>query len=212
MTIPVVLHQAPHERSAVEKLVRYCRELDGTEIKVFSFTEPAGLRYPANANWSFRQVAKEMRGEPFVWLEADSPPLVAGWLEKLTEEYEKVGKPYLYAKQFNPPFDKYSGIGIQGPDAYDQQPEEPWNGGGFDEWTVTHYPDEVGRTDLIRHSYGHYSSEGQVTLHEFPRDLHVIGDAAVVFHKSQYGDLLEILSNRLTTVVDIGIRTSPCRN
>ena len=213
MTLPVVLHQAPHEKKAVERLVRYCRDLDGTEIKVFSFTEPAGMRYPANANWSFRQVAKEMRGQPFMWLEADSPVLVAGWLEKLTKEYKKIGKPYLYAKQFNPPFDRFSGIGIQGPDAYDQQPEEAWTDGGFDEWVCVNYPEQVGRTDLIRHSYGLYDAMGQVQHHEFPRDMHIIGKEAVIFHPDKKLQLCDIVlpgkdysikTHHVTSVGDLG--------
>lgn len=189
--LPIVLFQAPHERRAVERLVRFCRKLDGTEVRVFTAPEPEGMRYPEVANWSFRYVAEQMKGQAFIWIEADSPPLVAGWAQKITDEYHLVGKEYLYPAQLNPPFDNFTGIGVQGPNAFEHAPVG-FTTGGFDEWIVTHYPELVGRTDLIRHSYGRYDANGDATLHEFPRDMAVIGDKAVLFHKDQKLSLLPI--------------------
>jgi hypothetical protein len=152
-----------------------------------------------------------MRGKPFIWIEADSIPLKAGWAKDLTEEYEKVGKPYLYVKTLNPPFDNYTGIGVQGPDAYDQAPDG-FKEGGFDEWIVRNYGDLIGRTDLIQHSYGFYDSKGDATLHEFPRDLRLIRSDAVIFHKDQKQGLIDHLMPSLksddvvnvSTVGDLG--------
>jgi len=190
--LPVVLFQAPHERRAVERLVRFCRELDGTEVRVFTAPEPENMRYPEVANWSFRYVAEQMKGQAFIWIEADSPPLVAGWAQKITDEYHRVGKEYLYPAQMNPPFDNFTGIGVQGPNAFEHAPVG-FTTGGFDEWIVTHFPDQVGRTDLIRHSYGSYDANGDATLHEFPRDMAVIGDKAVLFHKDQKQTLMPLI-------------------
>jgi hypothetical protein len=92
----------------------------------------------------------------------------------------------------NPPFDNFTGIGVQGPNAFEHAPIG-FTTGGFDEWIVTHYPERVGRTDLIRHSYGSYDANGDATLHEFPRDMAVIGDKAVLFHKDQKLSLLPII-------------------
>lgn len=192
MTLPVVIYEAPHERIAVERMVRFCRALDGTEVQVFKAPEPEHMNYPEVANWSFRYVTEKMKGQPFIWLEADSPPLKAGWAKALSEEYERVGKEYLYPAQMNPPFDCYTGIGVQSPNAYEHAPVG-FKDGGFDEWIVRHYPDLIGRTDLIRHSYGSYDANGDVTTHEFPRDMAIIGDKAVIFHKDQKQTLMPLI-------------------
>lgn len=191
-TLPVCLYQAPHERRSVERLVRFCRELDGTEVRVFTAPEPAGMRYPEVANWSFRYVAEQMKGKPFIWIEADVAPLKAGWAQALTNEYYRQGNEYLYPLQFNPPHDNYTGIGVQGPNAYEHAPVG-FKDGGFDEWIVKTYPHLIAKTDLIRHSYGTYDENGDVTLHEFPRDMAIIGDRAVLFHKDQSQGLLPII-------------------
>lgn len=191
-TLPVVLYQAPHERRAVERLVRFCRLLDGTEVRVFTAPEPENMRYPEVANWSFRYVAERMKGQPFIWIEADVAPLKAGWAQALSDEYAKVGKEYLYPAQLNPPFDNFTGIGVQGPNAFEHTPVG-FTTGGFDEWIVRTYPDLIGRTELIRHSYGFYDIKGDATLHEFPRDMAVVGNKAVLFHKDQRQQLLNLV-------------------
>ena len=187
--LPVVLYQAPHEKKAVERLVRFCKELDSTEVRVFTAPEPEGMRYPEVANWSFRYVAEQMKGQAFIWIEADASPLKAGWAATISEEYERIGKEYLYAGHMNPPFDNFSGIGVQGPNAFDHAPVG-FKSGGFDEFIVCAHPEKIGRTELIRHSYGTYDANGDATLHEFPRDMSVIGDEAVLFHKDQKQGLL----------------------
>ena len=195
--LPVVIHQAPHESEAVKRLARFCLELDGTIIHEFQrIEEPAGMVYPENANDSFRWVASLMRGKPFIWIEADCVPLKPGWAQILTDEYYRQGKEYLYAIQFNPPHDIYSGIGVQGPNAFEHAPSNE-KCVGFDEVIVRQNPDLVGRTDLIRHSYGTYDERGDVTLHEFPRDLDVIGDKAVLFHKDKFHGVVRMKSPHL---------------
>jgi hypothetical protein len=193
--LPVVLNIAPHEKRQAERLVRYIKELDGTDVITMQFKDPPGMRYPEVANWAFKQCAKEMRGKAFFWLECDVVVLKKGWLRNITDEYERQGKPYLYAKMIPSEFDKFSGIGVQGPDAYNQAPSDEKNV-GFDEVIVRTYPDQIGRTDLIQHQYGDYDQNGQVSLYEFPRDLHVIKESAVVFHKTQYSDLLRIMAEK----------------
>lgn len=201
--LPVVLSQAPHEAKQVEKLIQWCRDLDGTEIRVFTHDEPAGISYPEVANWSFRQVAKEMQGQPFIWIEADSVPLKAGWAADLTKEYHRQRKEYLYPLQFNPPHDIYSGIGVQGPNAYNECPDGPFPG-GFDEFIVTRHPEKIGRTALIRHNYGSYDEKGDVTLHQFPRDINLIGPEAVIFHKDKKLELIDYLRSPGLTVSSAG--------
>jgi len=193
--LPVVLNIAPHEKRQAERLVQYVKQLDCTDVITMSFQDPPGMRYPEVANWAFKQCAKAMRGKPFFWLECDSIPIKKGWLKAITDEYAKVGKPYLYAKMTPSEFDKFSGIGVQGPDTYEQAPDG-FTTGGFDEWIVRTYPDQIGRTELIQHQYGNYDQNGQVSLYEFPRDLHVIRECTVLFHKTQYGDLLKILAKQ----------------
>jgi hypothetical protein len=193
--LPVVLNIAPHEKRQAERLVQYLKELDGTEVITMSFQDPPGMRYPEVANLAFKQCAKAMCGKPFFWLECDVVVLKKGWLRNITDEYDRQGKPYLYAKMMPSEFDRFSGIGVQGPNAYDQAPSDEKHV-GFDEVIVRTYPNQIGRTDLIQHQYGNYDQNGQVSLYEFPRDLHVIKESAVVFHKTQYSDLLKIMAEK----------------
>mgnify|MGYP003333651752 FL=1 len=198
MNIPVIINEAPHEKLQVAKLVEYCKRLDGTEVQIMRFDEPKGMRYPEIANWAFRQCAKAMYGTPFIWLEADSPPLVAGWKKMLEDEYERVGKPYLYAKTFTPPFDNFTGIGVQAPNAYDHVPEGIKTI-GFDEHIVRNYPELVGRTDLIQHRYGSYDAKGDATLWEFPKDASIIRPDAIIFHKDQGLGIIDVKMPELAT-------------
>lgn len=202
-TLPVILSQAPHEKEQVQKLVKYCHDLDGTKVRVFTHDEPADMGYPEVANWSFRQVAKEMQGQPFIWIEADCAPLKAGWAADLTAEYHRQKKEYLYPLQFNPPHDVFAGIGVQGPSAYEECPDGPYHG-GFDEFIVRNNPEKIGRTSLIRHSYGSYDEKGDVTLHQFPRDLNIIGPEAVLFHKDKKQELLDYLTAPGLTISSSG--------
>ena len=151
-----------------------------------------------------KQCAKAMRGKAFFWLECDSIPIKKGWLKEITDEYVKQGKPYLYPKTRNPPFDNFTGIGVQGPDAYEQAPDG-FTTGGFDEWISTRFADQIGLTDLIQHSYGFYDSKGDATLHEFPRDLHILRDDAVIFHKDQQQCLIDHLMPSMKREEIIGV-------
>jgi hypothetical protein len=192
-TLPIVLFRAPQEVMAVDRLSLFCKELDGTNMNVhFNDIEPAGMVYPEVANYCFRQTAYFYRGKPFIWIEADCVPLKAGWAQALTDEYYRQGKEYLYPLQFNPPHDVFAGIGVQGPNAYEHAPENEKRV-GFDEVIVRQHPELIGRTELIRHSYGTYDEKGDVTLHEFPRDLDVVGDKAVLFHKDKKQGLMNIV-------------------
>jgi hypothetical protein len=193
--IPVVLNIAPHERKMAKRFVRYVKELDGTDIRTFEFNDPPGMVYPEVANWCFKRIAEEMRGQIYCWLECDSPPIAPGWLEKLEKDYARIGLPYMMAAKTNPPFDLFGGVGVYGPNTADDAPEG-FKTGGFDEWLVTRFPEKIGRTELIRHSYGIYDDAGNVTHHVFPRDEAIIGDKAVVVHKDQQLSLLPIMAKK----------------
>lgn len=202
--LPVVLNIAPHEKRQAERLVQYVKQLDGTEVITMSFQDPPGMRYPEVANWAFKQCAKAMRGKAFFWLECDSIPTKKGWLKEITDEYAKQGKPYLYPKTRNPPFDNFTGIGVQGPDAYEQAPDG-FTTGGFDEWISTRFADQIGFTDLIQHSYGFYDSKGDAELHEFPRDLNILREDSVIFHKDQQQGLIDHLMPSMKREEIIGV-------
>lgn len=205
--LPVVLNIAKHERRQADKLLRYIKKLDGTKVRTFEFEDPPGMRYPEVANWAFKKVAEAMAGTPFIWIEADCVPLKAGWVEALSDEYVRQGKEYLYAKRFNPPHDIYTGIGVQSPNAHVHAPTG-FTTGGFDEYIVVNYPELVGRTDLIRHSYGKYDAEGNATLHEFPQDLGIIGGEAVIFHKDQSLSLIDHLAPEFKGPTPLNVSTA----
>lgn len=188
MTPIPVIFSAPKQRYLVDRLVRYCRALDGTEVKVFDAPEPAHLRYPDICNWSFHHVCEQMAGKPFFWLEADSIPLVPDWLEKVTTEWkvaQSFGREILWSSDTNPPHDLCCGVGVYGPGILKHLPQ-PVVGTGFDGFIHKTLPHLIHQTPLIQHSYGNYGADGRAHLWRNPQPR----SGAVIFHKDQYQDLI----------------------
>jgi hypothetical protein len=81
-----VIVAAERQAKEVDNLIKYIKKLDGTEVIVITAIDET-KEYPARNNFAFHQAAKLMYGEAFFWLEPDSIPLCAGWLEKIDYEY-----------------------------------------------------------------------------------------------------------------------------
>lgn len=188
MITPVVF-SPPNQQHLYARLIKHCHDLDGTKIKVIEAPEPK-LKYPAICNWSFRFVCETMKGKPFVWLEADSIPVKAGWLKALSDEWgvaKGFGKSIVWTTDTHPPHDLCTGIGVYGPEAYKLVPEGLSND-GFDGYIAKNHFDKVHKTPLIQHSYGVYDGKGNATLHRSPK----VRDDAVIFHKDQFQDLISV--------------------
>lgn len=188
-----VIFAAHKQANLVRELVKHCRNL-GTEVRVISRPDPEGLSYPAVCNWSFIEVCKQMAGQDFFWLEADSIPLTPDWFEKITDEWEQVkadGKKILWSLNPEQLEDKCTGIGCYSHDILDHLDgieESTVNGYsyGFDGWILNNRPHLIARTPLIEHSYGTYGRDGNATLHRHYKS----SGEAVIFHKDQYQDLI----------------------
>src|ERR1019366_3559924 len=119
-----VIASVPSQKFKVDRLVKYCRALDGTEVKVINVDDSKfSTIYTKNVfackqAYSLRCAAIEMRGAPFFWLEPDSIPLKAGWLARMEEEYKQAGKPYMLSSDSYPPHDMVGGVGIYGPETH----------------------------------------------------------------------------------------------
>lgn len=183
---PVILC-APKQRHQVDLLVAYCKDLDGTEVKVLH-PEQSNVPYPAITNWAFLETCKVMKGKPFFWLEPDSIPTKAGWLKAIQKEWDIAqgfGKKILWTTDTNPPHDICTGIGAYSSDILDILPEEIPSSMGFDGWLYDNRYGDIQQTSLIQHSYGSYP-KGEAVLHRHP----VPREDAVIFHKDQYQDIL----------------------
>lgn len=190
MIIIPILHSHPGSKEQCLRLARYCKELDGTEIKIIHEENQPNLPYPLITTHAFKWTAKQMSGKPFVWLEPDSIPLKKGWLRELEEEYERGGKPFMLTSDRNPPHDLISGIGAYPPDAFERIPD--WTQikkGAWDGWMLENIPDQIHFTPLIQHSYGVYKGE-HATHHRFPASKGIIRPESVLFHKDHYQDLI----------------------
>jgi hypothetical protein len=190
MTLPAVIFAAPHETEKLLRLRQYCTALDGTSLLAITATEPEGMDYPGIANWAVKQCCKAMAGTAFMYVECDSIPLRVGWLEAISEAYAAQDKLFLWADRFNPPHDLIGGIGVFPPNADELIPDGIVDD-GFDGWMRINHPDWIGGTPLIRHSHSfHDTVTGETVLHEFPRDLDIIGPDAVIFHKDATQSLI----------------------
>lgn len=192
--LPVIIYRPPTQRSAVDNLVSWCRELDGTVAAPFARPEPTGLTYPGLPNWSFKQVAKHMKGKDFFWLEADSVPLRKGWLAAITAEWQnakRYGCHMMWTSDYNAPHDRIGGIGVFSGEIDDIIPDGITHD-GFDGWVVSNCMGLVHRTPLIQHHYAWYKTNGDIERHhDFPPDLGVIRPDAVIFHKDAKQQLIQ---------------------
>lgn len=189
MKVTPIIVAAQRQKQQVDALVKYCKNLDGTEIKVIEVQE-TGEDYPHRNNSAFKQAAREMRGKPFFWCEPDFVPLKKGWLEKLEQEYLISGKEILITSDTNPPHDVVGGIGIYGPNSHFLFPDKITYG-GFDGWMINHLAPLIAKTPLIQHSYGEYDSNGYARDYRFPQDNNLIRESSLVFHRDKYQDIIK---------------------
>lgn len=176
--LPVVINRAPSQADQTDRMIQHCRDLDGTELIVLEDTDFKTEKLAAT-NKAIRRGLEKMKGRAFIWLEADSPPLKAGWRAAISADYKKVGKPFLMPYLNNGPHDIASGIGVYPPDAWwllpKEYPEKAW-----DSWMEKHMGPVIGRTKLIQHAYMNYGADRPW---EFPRDKKILDPKAMIFHK-----------------------------
>lgn len=208
----VIICPESRPRDKVDALVKWCRNLDGTEIhviemslsedKAFIDAHPHNTFYSLQAH-SLRRAALQFKGQPFIWLETDAIPLKKGWAQALTEEYLRLGKPYMLSTDEHPPGDMVGGIGVYGPDAHWQIPDS-FESSGWDAWMVKHLAPLISRTKLIQHKYGIYDSTGvhMTRRIRFPKDQNLLRDDAVIFHADPGQTLMN--PNRPTRFVHSG--------
>lgn len=68
-----------------------------SRVNSFTYQSPPVPTYPASANWAWQSTAFHMTNQnsPWLWMEADAVVLRPDWLERLQEEYERGGKPWM---------------------------------------------------------------------------------------------------------------------
>ena len=104
-----VIVKAKSQIAEVDILVQYCKQLDGTVIKIIQNDEKV-TSYPERNNHALQQAFNAMGDEPFIWLEPDSIPLKAGWIAAIEAKYNKLGKHIKLTSDTNPPHDIVGGI------------------------------------------------------------------------------------------------------
>ena len=196
--LPAVIVRCDAQAVQVDRLVRHCRELDGTELIVIenpdkSVADKGSFELNQIAANALHLALTQMKGRPFIWLEADSIPLRSGWRAAISAEYKKVGKPFLLpdmtrcAKE-----DMASGIGVYPGDSHYLIPKGfPTH--GWDAWVEKHLQPVIGRSRLIQHRYGKYFM-GDAVPWEFPRDKSILDPDAVIFHKDGAQSLIDCFS------------------
>lgn len=188
MKIPAVIVLAERQRPQVDRLVEYCKKLDGTEITVIEAPEYTNLAYPKCNDASFHYAASQFKGKPFLWMEPDAIPLKAGWKELLTTEYLEAKKEFMLTSDTNPPHDLTGGIGIYGPRTHWLLPKE-FQKDAWDYWMLRYLKPLIHFTPLIQHCYGRYL-DGHATPLRFPKDQVILRPNAVLYHRDKFQDLI----------------------
>ncbi len=111
--LPAIVLEASKQSYKVKRLVDYCRELDGTEIRVIKLPpEIDSVPHPIGTEMAIRY-AGAMLDEPWLYMEADSIPLKPGFLRSLTEEYYREEKLFMLPSlEGCPKHDIASAIGV----------------------------------------------------------------------------------------------------
>jgi len=187
-----VIVAAERQEKEVNNLVSYIKDLDGTDVLVIQAIDETN-EYPARNNYAFHQAAQVMNGEPFFWLEPDSIPLCAGWLNKIESVYKYCQKQFMLSSDKNAPHDLIGGIGVYGPRTFEIIPKNidgDMYGHGWDMYILQKQSNMVCWSPLIQHSYGEYDKWGTAKPHELHRDASIIRKDAVIFHRDKYQDLI----------------------
>ena len=199
-TLPVII-SLPEAAipGKVEKLVAYCKQLDGTEVHVLPISKAMDAEFIATRQdknvffqlqaWTLRLEAESMKGQPFIHLEPDAIPIKPGWVKAISDEYARLKKPYLWAWDQHPPGDLCGGIGVYGPDTAREIPCEHERG-GWDGWMLDHIPGKIARSPLLQHQYGIYEGHHKVRDIVFPRDNQLLRRETVLFHRDWHQSLM----------------------
>lgn len=197
--LPAVITRPISQAAKVDRLVKHCRNLDGTELVVIDDpdTSNPGRGTPELAQCAINSLhlaCAAMKGRPFIWLETDSIPVQEGWRAAISAEYRKIGKPFLLPDMSS--CDKHdiaSGIGVYPGESHFILPKS-YQKHGWDYWMEMHLQEVIGRTKLIQHRYGKYF-DGHATPWEFPRDKFILNPEAVIFHKDRNQFLIDCFSD-----------------
>lgn len=198
--LPIISAPASQTKK-VQKMVDYCRQLDGTELIVIPISQEEDDRYisahPINTfhslqGFTLHREAKHANGRPFFHLETDSIPLKPGWLKAISDDYYRQSKPYMLTADSHPPGDLIGGIGVYGPDTVTEIPNQ-FRCHSWDLWMLNNLRSKIAFSPLIQHKYAIYDPTGVDKVREisFPRDRNLIRPDAVIFHKDGRQTLME---------------------
>lgn len=112
-------------KDEIRELAEKCFTAEKAEL---TYQVPTVIGWPAAPNWAWTNAASAINRLdeklPWLWLEADATPLVAGWLDAIEAEYQKGGKPFMGhiverpSKKTDREFDRHmNGVAVYPPDA-----------------------------------------------------------------------------------------------
>lgn len=197
-SLTAIISMPEKHQAQVEKLVRHCQELDGTNITVLPVSNAQDNEFiKGNSTNTFCKLqaqslhleALAMKGLPFIHLEPDSIPIKSGWAATITNEYRRLGKPFMLSSDSHPPGDLVGGIGVYSGDTHFMIPVQIERE-GWDAWMLNHIKSMIAFTPLIQHKYGFYEGMNKVRDIVFPHDRELLRQDAVIFHRDVTQSLL----------------------
>ena len=182
--LPAVILMASKQKEKVDRLVEYCRKLDGTEINVVPLPpEIDAVPHPIGTELAVRYGARLFSNTPWIYLEADSIPLYAYWRSAVTREYRQTRKLFMLPSLAGlSPYDIAAAIGVWPAETLEIIPKTCTDHPYFDHWVYLNQPHQLHLTRKIHHSYGLYDGQRVIRRWLFPADKHIIRKEAVIFH------------------------------
>lgn len=165
--------------------------------------------WPEAANDMFLFAARQMekRGEPFLWCEPDCVPTQPGWLDRLEQEYARLGKPFMGAlvKGSRPdqPALSLGGCAVYPPDAASRLERFCLGPLAWDVASAAEVLPCAADTPLIQWFWGERDWPPTFVLRRHahsPRnalEVSMIRPDAVLFHRNKDGSLIRLLRERM---------------
>jgi hypothetical protein len=176
--------------------------------EVFHLLDSDESGWPMSPNFMFKRSARRVKNnekEPFLWLEPDSIPIKAGWIDKIQFEYQENGKLWMGDRcEALPEVKEYmSGIGVYHQDAFNMLPlttceRAPWD-------IVSHdaMSGNIHFCQTIQHVWK--DSIGRVPTWKDKLCNVELREGAYLFHRCKDGSIYDFLTNN-TGAINVGKR------
>lgn len=181
----------------------------GVEISGYS-QQTESMEWPFPQNWAFAKAAWHAYHyfkEPWLWWETDSTPMHPGWLQRIWEEYQRGGKPFM--SHYSERTGVFNGVAVYPRDVsrYSQKAMTAClvrtPSGKQNPWDVWASPEVVPHMHKANHIFQHewFVDGAPATFPDWDSVGRIVRPGVALFHRCKDGTLIDRLRARGKTVL-----------